>query len=345
MKKQKILIATTNQGKFKEIKNFFGDLPFDFLSLSDLPKKIKEPYESGDTLEANAILKANYYGERSGLITLSEDSGLFVKALKNYPGIYSGRIGKTEQERRNKILHLLSNKKERRAIFATVNALYNPNNKDFYVALGQCNGRITLKETNEKNGFGYDPIFYVNELKKTFSQMTVEEKNSCSHRGKSLNKIKYYLQNQFSAKHIVVPFGVVIKNGKMLITQRNDPHRAEAHKKWEMPGGGVEIGDSIESTVLKEVEEETGLKVKIIRQLQGIKVKEHKFPNFSYQVYLIPFVCKIVGGKENFSNNEVLAGKWIDPDDYKKYEFLAGDREMQRKFLPELKQIINDYNL
>lgn len=341
----KILVATTNEGKLREIKQFLNDLPFEFLSLNDLKKKIKEPYESGETLEANAILKANYYGEKSGLVTLSEDSGLFVNALENYPGVYSARIAKTDKERRKVILEKLKNKKNRKAFFANVCAVYNPINKDLYLSLGQTNGKITNKEISKNKGFTYDPIFYVNELRKTFSQMTIQEKNSCSHRGKALQKIKYYLQNNFGAKHIVVPFGILIKNGKILITLRNDPHRPYAHRKWEMPGGTVDFGENIESTVIKEVREEVGYKVKIIKQLQGIEVKEHKFPNFSYQVYLIPYVCKIISGKLKLNDAEVLDAKWINPTDHKKYKFLAGDNKMLDRYLPELKQIIKDYKL
>lgn len=345
MKKQKILIATTNQGKSKEMLHFLADLPFEYLNLSDLKKKIKEPYENGESLEQNAILKATYYGEKSGLITLSEDSGLFIKALKNYPGVHSARIGKTDQERRSIILKNLKNKKNRKAIFANVSALYNPTNKDLYLSLGQTNGKITFKEINKNGGFTYDPIFYVDELKKTFSQMNIQEKNSCSHRGKALIKIKYYLQNQYGAKHIVVPIALIIKNGKLLITLRNDPHRKENHRKWELPGGIVDFGQNTESTVVKEVQEEVGYKVKIIKQLQDISVKNLSFPSFSYQVYLVPFVCKIVGGKLSLNDAEVLDAKWINPEEHRKFKFLYEDNKMLDKFLPELRQIIDNHKL
>ena len=340
----KILIATTNKGKFKEIKKFLGDLPYEFLSLNDIKKKIKEPIEDGVTLEANALLKANYYGEKTGLITISEDSGIFVKSLDNYPGVYSARIGKTDNERRETILKKMKGKKNRSATFAIVCAIYNPDNQDAYIASGLTEGKITLKEKGG-DGFAYDPIFYVNEQKKTYAQMDVKEKNSCSHRGKALSKIKYYLQNNYGAKHIVVPLALIIKDEKLLITLRNDPHRPEAHKKWEVPGGVVDFGETIETTVIKESKEEVGYKVKVIKQLQGIMVRDHKFPNFRYQVYLIPHVCKITGGKLNIDNNEVLDAKWIRPQDHVKFQFLPGDKEWLDELMPELLETISKYDL
>lgn len=340
----KVLIATTNKGKFKEIKEFFADLPFEFLSLVDLKKKIQEPVEDGVKLEENAIIKATYYGEKTGMITLSEDSGIFVKALKNFPGVYSARIGRSDQERRKIILQKMQGKKNRAATFAMVSALYNPKNQDVYLASGLTEGKITLKEMG-RDGFAYDPIFYVNEKKKTYAQMSLQEKNACSHRGRALNKIKHYLQNNFGAKHVVVPCALIIQDGKLLITLRNDPHRPETHKKWEVPGGTVDIGETIDSTVIKEAKEEVGLKIKIIKQLQKISVKDHKFPSFSYQVYLIPVVCKIISGKLKLNGNEVLDVKWIDPNTHRKFNFLKGDNEWLEKLMPELNEIIKDLKL
>ncbi|MFZ2978883.1 MAG: RdgB/HAM1 family non-canonical purine NTP pyrophosphatase, partial [Candidatus Magasanikiibacteriota bacterium] len=326
------------------IKEFLGDLPFEFLSLKDLDKNIPEPDENGITLEQNAMLKASYYGEKTGLITLSEDSGIFVKALKNYPGVYSARIGKTDEERRKIILEKMKAKKNRSATFAIVCSLYNQNNQDVYLVSGLTEGKITEKEIG-KDGFAYDPIFHVNEKKKTYAEMDMQEKNSCSHRGKALQKIKYYLQNQFGAKHIVVPCALIIQDGKLLITLRNDPHRKESHKKWEVPGGICDFGESVESTVIKEAKEEVGYKIKVVKQLQKIAVKNHKFPNFSYQVYLVPVVCKITGGKLNINNNEVLDAKWIDPTTHSKYNFLPGDNEWLDQMMPELLNAIQENNL
>lgn len=344
-KSMKVLIATTNQGKFKEIKKFLGDLPFEFLSLNDLKKKIKEPIESGETLEANALLKATYYGEKTGLISLSDDGGIFIKALENYPGVYSARIAKTDKDRRKTILEKMKGVRDRLATFAIVCAIYNPVNQDAYLASGLTEGKITLKETG-KEGFTYDPIFYVNAKKKTYAQMNVEEKNECSHRGKALNKIKYYLQNQFGAKHIVVPVALIIKDGKMLITLRNDPHRPEAHKKWEFPGGICDFGETIETTIVKEAKEEVGLDVEPIKQLSKIKVKDHPFPGFSYQVYLIPVVSKIVGSdKITLNDTEVLDYKWIDPTTHNDYEFLEDDNAFLDELMPELLEVIKENNL
>lgn len=343
----RILIATTNQGKYKEILHFLGDLPFEFLSLADLKKKIKEPIEKEATIEGNAILKAKYYSEKTGLITIAEDGGVFVDPLNGWPGVLSARIGKDPDDRTKKVLEKMKSvpNKKRTASFLVAIAIYDTTNQNTFVSLGETKGRVLGKAVKDKNGFGYDPIFYVPENKKTYSQMSVAEKNACSHRGKALQKIKYYLQNQFGAKHIVVPCALIIKDKKLLITLRNDPHRKETHKKWEVPGGIVDFDENIESTVIKEVQEEVGYKVKVIKQLQKIAVKDHKFPNFNYQVYLIPVVCKITGGKLKLNSNEVLDAKWIDPTTHRKYEFLKGDNEWLDQLMPELLETTKEYNL
>ncbi len=343
----KILIATTNFDKFKEMKSFLGDLPFEFLSLADLKKRIKEPEENENTIEDNAILKAKYYADKTGLITIADDTAIFVTALNGWPGVQCARSANDGDARNKVILEKLQNisTSKRGATFACALAFYNPTDKSTHITIGETRGKIVENETKLTNGFGYDTIFYVNEKKKLYTEMTLQEKNSCSHRGKALSSLKYYLQNQFGAKHIVVPIGIIIKNGLMLLSKRNDPHRPEFHERWEFPGGSVEFGESIEQNLIREVYEETGYKIKPVKQLQHIYVREQQYPSFKYQVYLIPFVCKIIGGTGKFNDAEVLDMKWLKPGDNSKYKFVGENHQLLKIIMPELEQIIKDYNL
>ena len=196
----KILIATTNEGKFREIKSFLGDLPIEFVSLEDLKNKYKEPIEDQPTLEGNAILKAKYYAEKTGLISLADDGGLFIDALKGWPGVKSARIACSNTKRNKLILEKLKNKdwKKRTAQFKLALALFDPLTKDLHLTYGETAGHILEKPIDSNNGFGYDPIFFVDEKKKAYVEMSVVEKNSCSHRGKALNRMKELLRKQLA---------------------------------------------------------------------------------------------------------------------------------------------------
>ncbi len=346
MKKKKLLIATTNMGKFKEIKNFLADLPFQILSLNDLKKCPPAPPENEPTIWGNAVVKACYYGEKTGLISLADDSGLFIESLHNWPGVHSARISKTDQSRRKLVLKELKDSKCRRATFRDVLALYDPNNKTNYLTTGETTGEILEKEIkNTTNGFGYDPIFFVTEKQKTYAEMSATEKNSCSHRGKALNQMKYYLHNQYSSRHIVVPVAVIVKDGKILVTKRNDPHRPEYHERWEFPGGSMEFGETVKENLAREVREETGMNVKPLEQIRPIYIKGQEYPTWSYQVYLIPYVCSVIGRAGKVNDAEVLDLKWISLGDVNKMAFVGENKEMFKAFLPELKQIIKKYKL
>lgn len=344
----KILIATTNQGKLEEMKEFLDDMPFDFLGLSDLENIPEEPEENQPDIEANAILKAKYYAEKTGLISIADDTGLFVDALDGWPGVKAARVGVDDDGRRETLLTEMKNipKEKRGARFETVCACYDPNNRNIFISSGKVDGEILEEESEIKdNGFGYNPVFFVPENGKVFSEMTLQEKNSISQRGKALNKIKYFLQNNYGASHVVVPVAFIIKDSKLLITLRNDPHRPEAHKKWEFPGGICDFGETIETTVIKEAKEEVGYDVKVIKQLSKIKVKDHDFKTFRYQVYLIPVVCKIIGGELDLNSNETLDAKWIDLESHRDYDFLEGDNDYLDDLTLELKEIIKENNL
>lgn len=346
--RQKILIATSNSGKYQEMIHLLGDLPFDFLSLSDLSEKIIEPEESGETIEANAILKAKYYGNKTGLITISDDTGLFVDALGGWPGVQAARVGSNDEERRTILLEKMIDipKEKRQAKFMTCMACYNSINQNTFLTYGEVKGEILEKkvETGDNN-FGYNPLFFVPEMNKVFSEMTLAEKNSISQRGKALKKMSYYLNHEFDARHIVVPVAVITENNKILIAKRYDPHNPEYHEKWELSGGIAEIGKTLEENLIREVKEELGYKVKIIKKINYIHVNHRIGKDFEYQVYLIPFVCKIVEKVGGVSDSEVAEIKWIDPDDYSNYDYIADNKTMMKNIITEVKEIIKNNNL
>ena len=343
----KILIATTNEGKFKEMVHFLNDLPFDFISLKDLDIDIEEPEEDKPDIEGNAILKARYYAEKTGLVSISDDGGLFIDALDGWPGVKSARVADSVEDRIDVTLEKMKDIPEdkRTANFQSCLAVYNPKDKNIFIAHGQTDGKILNKKVEAKNGFGYDPIFYVNEAEKTYAEMTTSEKNSISHRGKAVNKIKYFLQNQYNGKHVVVPFAIIIKEGKILLALRNEPHRPEYHKKWELPGGTMEVGETLVGNVEREAKEEAGYDVEVVEQINYIGVESQQGGNLTYQVYLIPFVCKIIGGDGIYSDAEILDTKWVEVDDVLNHEMIGNNNKMFKEFLPELKRIIKENNL
>ncbi|MFA7244810.1 MAG: RdgB/HAM1 family non-canonical purine NTP pyrophosphatase [Candidatus Magasanikbacteria bacterium] len=347
LEKNKILIATTNEGKFREMKKFLQDLNFDFLSLKDLENIPEEPEENEATIEGNAILKAKYYAEKTGLISLADDGGIFVDALDGWPGVISARIGIDAVDRRKKLLEKIQDIPEEKlsASFKAVLAIYNPHKNELFCAYGDRRGKILKEERETTNGFGYDPIFYLEDLGKTYSELTAVEKNSTSHRGIALNRIKYFLADHFCSKHIVVPVGIIIKEGKVLISKRNDPHNPRFHGKWELPGGSMEYGEKLEENVKREILEETGCEVEIVKQLNKIQVVASAGRDFSYQVYLIPFVCKFISHAQEVNDTEVMETKFVEVDELSDYDFIEKNKEFLMQIVPDVKEIIKNNNL
>lgn len=186
---KRLLIATSNPGKFKELKEGLAPLGWTLLSLLDFPFKM--PPEEGSTFEDNAILKAAYAAKHSGLPTLSDDSGLEVHALGGEPGIYSARFGgkETDVERNVYLLERMRSVPagERQAKFvATLVIAYPDGNMEMY--RGETLGEI-LEAPRGDGGFGYDPLFYLPEAGKTFGEMPAEEKARHSHRGKAVQAL------------------------------------------------------------------------------------------------------------------------------------------------------------
>lgn len=190
-----ILFATSNQGKVKELREAFKQAGVDLVvkTNADLINP-PHPIESGKTFEANAKIKAHELAEFSGLPTISDDSGLMVDYLNGAPGVHSARFaGEAHNDAHNnaKLLAELGGvpDEKRTAKFNTTIVVSMPGHfEQDLVVSGQCSGRI-LPGPVGKDGFGYDPLFYVPEKKKTFAQMTTDEKNEISHRGRAIKKL------------------------------------------------------------------------------------------------------------------------------------------------------------
>lgn len=190
MNKLKLVFATNNQNKLKEVQAMLTNL--EIVSLADI-NCFDEIPETAKTLEGNAIIKANFITNKYGLNCFADDTGLEVKSLNNEPGVYSARYAGKEnnaEENIKKILKELSGNSNREAQFRTVIAL-NINEKQ-YTFEGICKGTI-LKEKQGKSGFGYDPIFMPKGYNKSFAEMNMNEKSSISHRGKAIEKLVTFL--------------------------------------------------------------------------------------------------------------------------------------------------------
>lgn len=192
----KLVLATQNKDKVKEIKKFLSGLKIPILTLDDFKNNSKLK-ETGKTLEENALQKAQQVFKLTGLPTLADDSGLKVQYLKGKPGVRSSRFAGKKATYLDNNLKLLKLLKEvpfskRKAQFRCVMAL-KLDAKKVRLLQGKISGYIA-KERKGRSGFGYDPVFYVPNLKKTFAQLSLKQKNKISHRAKALLKVKKYLQ-------------------------------------------------------------------------------------------------------------------------------------------------------
>ena len=189
-----LLVATTNSGKFAEVRAFLSKLPLKILSLKDLTEP-PTVIEDGATFEANARKKARTLAEFSGLLTLADDSGLEVDALNRAPGIYSARYAgeKGNDDLNNrKLLHELENvpdeKRTARFVCALALCEYRSKSTLEWTARECCEGRIARALTGS-NGFGYDPLFFYPPFNKTFGEIERAIKATVSHRGKALARL------------------------------------------------------------------------------------------------------------------------------------------------------------
>jgi XTP/dITP diphosphohydrolase len=185
-----VVLATTNEGKITELEGLFAASNIETRSLLDFGP-VPPVIEDGETFKDNAYKKACFTAKFLGLPALADDSGLVVEALGGAPGVYSSRYageGATDEENIIKLLEEMKDKENRKAFFEAVIIIAMPWGPSL-AYVGRCEGEI-LHEPRGENGFGYDPVFYFPPLNKTFAQMTGEEKNRVSHRGRAILEIR-----------------------------------------------------------------------------------------------------------------------------------------------------------
>ena len=189
---KELILASNNAHKVEEIKSILED--YNILTLKDI-NYTEEIVEDGSTFEENALIKARTISKYSGKTAISDDSGLSVDLLDGRPCVYSARYSKEQTDEKNieKVLLELNGQKSK-AKFVSVIALVKPDGTELTFR-GECHGEIIF-EKRGTNGFGYDPIFYVPSLDKTFAELKKKKKNSISHRKQSLEKFSQYLKEE-----------------------------------------------------------------------------------------------------------------------------------------------------
>ena len=197
----KIVLASRNRKKIRELETFLSEISSDInvLSLDDIGFH-DEIVEDGSTFAENSRIKA-LVPAKLGYIGVADDSGLEVDALGGEPGVYSARYsgeGATDEKNNRKLLAALENipDEKRTARFRTVVTCVFPDGREIQVD-GVCEGRI-LREPRGNDGFGYDPLFYYEPLKKTFAELTSDEKNSVSHRGRAMRRFAAELRDKLN---------------------------------------------------------------------------------------------------------------------------------------------------
>ena len=190
----KLVLASKNQKKMKEMSEILGHLGVEVCLQADVGVDI-EVEETGTTFEENSLLKARAVMEATGLPAIADDSGLCVDALNGGPGVYSARYGGEGLDDTGRYRLLLENMRgqsPRTARFVSVITCCFPNG-DILTARGECEGTIPFAPMGE-GGFGYDPVFFLPRLKKTCAQLTADEKNAISHRGRALEAFRVKLE-------------------------------------------------------------------------------------------------------------------------------------------------------
>ncbi len=196
--KRKIVFATGNAGKMREIREILADMDLEVVSMAEIGADI-EIEENGATFEENAAIKARAVGKVCGEIVLADDSGLEVDHLNREPGIYSARYMGEDTPYSIKNANIIQRlegvpQEERTARFVCAIAAVFPDGEEV-VTHGEIEGWIDYEEKGS-NGFGYDPIFFVPEFGRTTAELSDEEKNSVSHRGRALRKMKDELRKR-----------------------------------------------------------------------------------------------------------------------------------------------------
>jgi XTP/dITP diphosphohydrolase len=184
-----LVVATQNLGKLKEFQHHLSELPWELQMMpSDLDVE-----ETGETFMENACLKASQTAKALGQWAIADDSGLEVSALNGSPGVYSARYGQDDTDRIARLLRELGDTIQRSAQFVCAIALARPDGVIMGQAEGFCGGEI-LYEMQGRGGFGYDPVFYVPSMGLTYAEMTKDQKQEISHRGKAIAQMIPQLQ-------------------------------------------------------------------------------------------------------------------------------------------------------
>ena len=193
----RLLLATGNRHKQDELKSLLKGIPFEVVTPSELGID-EEIEESGSTLEENAAIKATAYAARSGILSLADDSGLEVDALDGAPGVFSSRYAGENASDSERVSFLLSKlegipRENRQARFKCVIAIATPQGK-VEICNGECKGVIAANPSG-KEGFGYDPVFFLPELGKTMAELPPAQKNEISHRARATAEARRLLIN------------------------------------------------------------------------------------------------------------------------------------------------------
>ena len=250
-----ILIATKNNGKLNEFKAILTEFGYNLISLQEYEEKhhqkIDDVEEYGQTLMENALIKAFYYYQMTNMPVICDDTGLFINYLNDEPGIYTARYsGLGDKGNRDKVLNKLKNVENRSAHFETNLVFYD--GKMIITSTGRMDGSISLREKGTR-GFGYDSIFYVDEYQKTLAEITLEEKNTISHRFKALKSLVFKLNLYYnlidSKEYIKDLFKELYKEEVKSIEifnqgMSNDTYLVESNsykKMFRIPGYSSEI--------------------------------------------------------------------------------------------------------
>ncbi len=199
---KKILIATGNSGKFAEISELLKQ--FDITSIK-APQDFAEPEETGETFAQNSLLKAKYYGEKTGIVALADDSGLCINGLNGSPGVHSARFALDDDGKKNfdlafeKIQAALSKNGidpcGAKAFFVCNLTIFDPQTKFSASFEGRVDGELAFPKRGDK-GFGYDPIFVKDHMTQTFGEILPQQKDQISHRGLAFAKFTKFFQEQ-----------------------------------------------------------------------------------------------------------------------------------------------------
>jgi len=195
---RRLLLASYNPGKLRELGELLGDIPLRLINLDDFPN-LQAVQETGRTFNENASIKASSYAKQTSLLTIADDSGLEVKALGNRPGVFSARYsgpGASDEQRTQKLLSAMValRAQERSARFCCSVAVADQLGQTIHISNGICEGQIALAARGS-GGFGYDPVFVPKGFQQTFAELEPGVKNQISHRAQALRGAREFLRS------------------------------------------------------------------------------------------------------------------------------------------------------